>query len=337
MTTATTRSPVDHGPDWHACLAEAIRCPEELIRRLDLPDDLLPAARRAARDFPLMVTESFLSRIQPGDPQDPLLRQILPLDCELESHPEFVRDAVGDSVARREPGLIHKYSGRALLIATGTCAIHCRYCFRRHYDYHQDPRRLVEWQAAMHQLRADPTIEEVILSGGDPLMLTDRRLCELIALIEEIPHVRRLRIHTRLPIVLPQRVDDDLQSVLCATRLQIVLVVHANHERELSRECGEALVRLTRDHGLVFNQAVLLRDVNDTADAQVALCERLIALRVIPYYLHQLDRVAGVGHFEVGDDRARKIMAEMRCRLPGYAVPRLVREVAGAAHKVPLA
>lgn len=337
MTTATTRTPLDRSPDWHTGLAEAIRCPEALIRRLELPRTLLPAARRAARDFPLMVTESFLSRIRPGDPHDPLLKQILPVGSEWEDHSGFTRDAVGDGAARVGPGLIHKYSGRALLIATGNCAIHCRYCFRRHYDYLQEPRRLAEWENAMHPLRSDASIEEVILSGGDPLMLTDRRLCELMGLIEDIPHVRRLRIHTRLPIVLPQRIDDGLQSVLNATRLQIVLVVHANHERELSRDCGEALGRLARDQGLVFNQAVLLRDVNDTADAQVALCERLIALRVIPYYLHQLDRVAGVGHFEVPDDRACEIMAEMRCRLPGYAVPRLVREVAGAAHKVPLA
>jgi EF-P beta-lysylation protein EpmB len=336
VSTVAARPALDAGTDWHRSLARAVRCPEELIRRLELPDRLLPAARRAAREFPLMVTESYLDRIQAGDLHDPLLRQILPLASETETHPEFSRDAVGDTAARIAPGLIHKYRGRALLIATGTCAIHCRYCFRRHYDYQQDPRQLDAWQPALRLLRADTSLQELILSGGDPLMLVDRRLRDLIGLIEDIPHIKRLRIHTRLPIVLPERIDDTLQTVLREHRLQTVVVVHANHARELSGDCADALTRLADSSHLLFNQAVLLHKVNDTADAQVELCERLLDLRVIPYYLHQLDRVEGGQHFEVSDARARKIMAEMRCRLPGYAVPRLVREVAGAAHKVPL-
>ncbi|MEO1996495.1 MAG: EF-P beta-lysylation protein EpmB, partial [Planctomycetaceae bacterium] len=182
----------------------------------------------------------------------------------------------------------------------------------------------------------DTSIRELILSGGDPLMLVDQRLRDLIGLIEDIPHIKRLRIHTRLPIVLPERINDTFQSVLRENRLQTVVVVHANHASELTGDCAEALTRLSGGNHLLFNQAVLLQEVNDTADAQVELCERLLDLHVIPYYLHQLDRVAGGQHFEVPDDRAREIMAEMQCRLPGYAVPRLVREVAGAAHKVPL-
>ncbi|MEO1998310.1 MAG: radical SAM protein, partial [Planctomycetaceae bacterium] len=202
MSTAASRPAVDAGTDWHRSLAHAVRCPAELIRRLDLPDSLLPAARRAAQEFPVMVTESYLDRIQAGDPHDPLLRQILPLASETETHPEFSRDAVGDTAARIGPGLIHKYRGRALLIATGACAIHCRYCFRRHYDYHHDPRQLDAWQPALRILQADTSIRELILSGGDPLMLVDQRLRDLIGLIEDIPHIKRLRIHTRLPIVL---------------------------------------------------------------------------------------------------------------------------------------
>ena len=322
--------------NWHRSLAQAIRCPGELLRRLELPAALLPAAEAAACDFPVMVTESYLNRIQPSDPNDPLLRQVLPLAAELQKDPGFPRDAVGDRAARIAPGLIHKYHGRALLITTGACAIHCRYCFRRHYDYHQEPRRLEDWQPALRQLQSDPSIREVILSGGDPLMLVDQRLADLIELIENIPHVKRLRLHTRLPIVLPQRINDGLESVLNGSRLQTVIVVHANHARELTGDCAAALMQLSSNKHLVFNQAVLLRGVNDTPNAQVDLCERLLDLHVIPYYLHQLDRTEGVGHFEVADTNARNIMTEMQRRLPGYAIPRLVREVPGAAHKVPL-
>lgn len=319
--------------NWHRSLARAIRNPDDLLTRLGLPDKLRSAARTAARLFPLLVPESFLRRIQPENPADPLLRQILPFEVEHDSVPGFVADAVDDSRFRLAPGLLHKYHGRALLIATGSCAVHCRYCFRRHYPYGDEPRRLSEWEPALEAIFKDPSIEEVLLSGGDPLMLTDQRLSDLIDRLEAIPHLRRLRIHTRLPIVLPDRVTQTLLDQLKSCRLKVVFVVHANHAAELVDDCAESLRRLVAAPLMVLNQAVLLRGVNDSADAQCDLSAALIELGVMPYYLHQLDRVAGAAHFEVPIETGRTILQEMRRRLPGYAVPRYVQEIPGTPHK----
>jgi len=271
-----------------------------------------------------------------GNPQDPLLKQVLPISEEQQDVPGFTVDAVGDDASRVVPGVLHKYEGRALLITTGACAVHCRYCFRRHYAYGDEPKRLDDWQPALEYLAGVDDVTEVLLSGGDPLMLTDRRLSELIDRLEAIPHLKRLRIHTRLPIVLPNRVTEALLSRLTEGRLQPVVVVHANHPRELVNDCADALLELTRRRILTLNQAVLLRGVNDDADTLVALSERLLELGVLPYYLHQLDRVQGTAHFEVSEERGRELMAELRRRLPGYAVPRYVREVAGSESKVPI-
>jgi EF-P beta-lysylation protein EpmB len=321
---------------WQRELAAAIRDPDVLIDRLGLPDKIREPARRAAELFPVMATESYLARMRPGDLHDPLLRQVLPLDAEFTEAPGFVPDAVGDSEAQLAPGLLQKYAGRALLIATGACAIHCRYCFRRHFPYGEAPRKLDDWEPALATLRADKSIHEIILSGGDPLMLTDRRLGELIDLLAEIPHLRRLRIHSRLPIVLPSRVTEELIDLLRATRLAPIMVVHANHGGEIASDCGAALRKLVCAGIPTLNQAVLLRGVNDDADVLTELCERLIKLGVMPYYLHQLDRVSGAAHFEVVEEFGRNLIAELRRRLPGYAVPRYVREDAGAAHKTPM-
>lgn len=325
---------VDDG--WRRSLAAAIRDPAVLIERLALGAEWIPSAERAARLFPLLVPESYLARMEPGNPHDPLLRQVLPLDAETHDTPGFVSDALDESSARRAPGLLQKYAGRALLITTGTCAVHCRYCFRRHYPYGDEPRQMDHWEPAFGALAGDASIHEVLLSGGDPLVLSDRRLAELCGRLEAIPHLRRLRIHTRLPIVLPDRVTPALVSLLQSTRLTPVLVMHANHARELSGDCAAAVRTLVRAGLTALNQAVLLAGVNDTADAQTELCERLIDLGVVPYYLHQLDRVAGTAHFEVAEEAGRAIIAELRRRLPGYAVPQYVREEPGAAHKVPV-
>jgi len=233
--------------------------------------------------------------------------------------------------------LLHKYQGRALLIAAGSCAVHCRYCFRREYPYQDEPRTLDDWEPAFEALRQDDSIREIILSGGDPLMLTEVRLNELLQRCEAIPHLTRLRIHSRLPIVLPDRVDAELLDRLLSLRLTPIMVVHANHPNEIAGECGAALSRLVKSGITTLNQSVLLKDVNDDADVLVELSERLIDLGVIPYYLHQLDRVQGTAHFEVSDERAVEIINEMRTRSSGYAVPQLVREVAGEAYKVPVA
>ncbi|HID23522.1 MAG TPA: EF-P beta-lysylation protein EpmB, partial [Planctomycetaceae bacterium] len=315
---------------WQQALSMAVRDPAELIRELGLPTELIEGAARAARRFPLLVPRSYLERMRPGDPSDPLLRQILPVAAETSPLPGFTPDPVGDRAARKAPGLLQKYRGRALLITTGACPVHCRYCFRREYPYSEEPRRMQDWQAAWDCIRSDASLREIILSGGDPLMLPDERLAGLIGQLAEIPHLRRLRLHTRMPVVLPERVTCELIDVLRATPLRTIVVVHANHPQELRRDCADALKRLVGAGLVTLNQAVLLRGINDTVETLASLCERLIDLGVIPYYLHQLDRVVGAGHFEVPEPDGRQMLRELRRRLPGYAVPRYVRELAGA-------
>ncbi|MHC4878224.1 MAG: EF-P beta-lysylation protein EpmB [Planctomycetota bacterium] len=319
--------------NWKRSLAQAIREPAELLSRLNLPPTLVGSAIGAAEAFPLLVPESYVARMQPGDSSDPLLRQVLPLDAELQEVEGFSFDAVHDNEFRRSPGLLQKYAGRALLIAARSCAVHCRYCFRRHYPYGDEPRRLDDWDPAFQELEADRSITEVILSGGDPLMLTDDRLRAIVERLEQIPHLRRLRIHSRLPIVLPDRVTNDLLTMLAGTRLTSVVVVHANHAAELVNDCALAVQRLASAGFLVLNQSVLLRGVNDTVDALSDLSEVLIDLQVTPYYLHQLDRVAGAAHFEVPLEQGQKLIRRLRERLPGYAVPRFVQERPGERHK----
>jgi EF-P beta-lysylation protein EpmB len=224
-----------------------------------------------------------------------------------------------------------------LLITTGACAVHCRYCFRRHYPYSEGPRSIDDWQPAIDRLAADPSIDEVLLSGGDPLTLVDEQLAELARRLAEIPHLRRLRIHTRLPIVIPQRVTSELLDWLSGTRLAPIMVVHANHPQEIDAATAGALTKLIDAGVPVLNQSVLLRGVNDHAEALIDLSRRLIDLRVMPYYLHQLDRVQGAAHFEVPISRGLELVAQMRAALPGYAVPRYVQEIAGDAHKRVLA
>lgn len=326
----------DFAGDWHRALAEAVREPTELLAGLDLPAELRDTAEQAARLFPLMVPRSYLARMRKGDVDDPLLRQVLPLGPELVDTPGFEIDAVGDASARKAPGLLHKYAGRALLIAAGACAVHCRYCFRRHFPYGQEPRRLDDWEPAFNAIAADESLHEILLSGGDPLMLTDARLSALVDRLESIPHVRRLRIHSRLPIVLPNRITPELLELLTQTRLTPIMVVHANHGNELVDDCASALRALVRGGITVLNQAVLLRGVNDSVEALTDLCERLADLGLIPYYLHQLDRVQGAAHFEVPEDRGRRLVEALRHRLPGYAVPRYVRELPGEPFKQPL-
>lgn len=322
--------------DWHRSLAAAIRDPRVLLQNLGLSDEGLSAARSAGELFPLMVPTSYRDRMEPGNPDDPLLRQVLPIAEEQVETSGFVADAVGDSLSRRAPGLLHKYHGRALLVTTGSCAVHCRYCFRREYPYHEEPRTLDDWSPAFDILRDDSSIREIILSGGDPLMLTEVRLDDLLTRCEAIPHLARVRIHSRLPIVLPDRVDDVLIDRLRESRLTPIMVVHANHPNEIVGDCAESVRHLVASGITTLNQTVLLKGVNDTVDALANLSERLIDLGVMPYYLHQLDRVRGAAHFEVSDEHARELISALRKTLPGYAVPQLVREVPGELHKVPI-
>ena len=335
---STPGSPVEaRNGGWQEAVRTAVRDGADLCRRLQLPPQYGAAATRAAGAFPVFAPLSFVAKMRPGDPHDPLLRQVLPLDEELQETAGYGEDPVGDRLAARQPGVLQKYNGRALLITTGACAVHCRYCFRRHFPYDAVQRSPREWAAVFAQLATDGSLEEVILSGGDPWMLPDSRLADVARQLAEIPHLRRLRIHTRLPIMIPQRVTPDLLGWLRGTRLTPLVVVHANHPRELDESVAEALDRLA-DAGIpLLNQAVLLRGVNDRLETLLELSRRLLDVRVMPYYLHQLDKVAGAAHFAVAQDRGRQLVEQMREQLPGYAVPRYVQELPGAPSKTLLA
>jgi len=321
---------------WQRELHDAVRDAGELCRRLDLPSELAVEGLDGAGQFPVFVPLGYLARIRPGDPRDPLLLQVLPAAAESAEVAGFSRDPVGDEVASLRPGVLQKYAGRALLIATGACAVHCRYCFRRHFSYEEMPQSDATWEMALEAIAEDSSIHEVILSGGDPLMLVDERLAKLVEKIAAISHVCRLRVHTRLPIMIPTRITEQLVAWLTGSRLTPVVVIHANHVQELDDKVAQSLASLRQAGVTLLNQAVLLRNVNDTVAAQVALGERLIELGVVPYYLHQLDRVAGAAHFEVPVAEGLRLMEELRAQLPGYAVPRYVQEVAGQRNKVVL-
>lgn len=327
--------PASNLPDWRQSLRSAITDARELLDVLDLG---ALAARLPAQDagFALRVPRGFVARMRRGDPRDPLLLQVLPQLRELEDIPGFVDDAVGDLDARSAHGLLHKYAGRALLIAAGSCAINCRYCFRRHFPYSEEIAAANGWREALAHVRDDPGIHEVILSGGDPLVLSDAKLGELSHGLQRIPHVQTLRIHSRLPVVLPERVDSALCAWLAGLPWRRVVVLHTNHPNELDESVRAACMRL-RDAGTtLLNQSVLLRGINDEPGTLAALSERLFDFGVLPYYLHQLDRVRGTAHFEVPDRDAQVLVERLRGMLPGYLVPRLVRELRGQPGKTPM-
>jgi len=305
---------------------------------LDLPAALLPGARAAAEKFRLRVPRSYVARMRRGDARDPLLRQVLPLEEELHETPGFSADPLDEAAARRAPNLLQKYRGRALLITTEACAVHCRYCFRREFPYAEqgeEPNTGGRWAAALAGIARDASLEEIILSGGDPLSLSDARLQGLTDALTRIPHLRRLRVHTRQPIVLPSRVDAGLLAWLRGISLPVVVVLHANHPNEINDEVREACAALRAAGAQLLNQSVLLRDVNDDVPTLRDLSCRLFEAGVLPYYLHLQDRVRGTAHLEVDEPRAQQLIAALMGCLSGYLVPRLVREVAGAPWKVP--
>jgi EF-P beta-lysylation protein EpmB len=323
--------------DWQTALDDAIRDPAELCRLLGLDASLAATASHAAGCFPLLVPRAYLSRICPGNPEDPLLVQVLPRAAEWVEVPGYRTDPLGEAGATCRPGLLWKYRGRCLMVTTPRCAVHCRFCFRRHYPYQASPKVPADWEPAFEQIAADGSIHEIILSGGDPLTLPDEQLAQFAGRLAEIPHVRRLRLHTRLPVMIPRRVTGRLLGCLRGTRLTPIVVIHVNHPAEIDTAVAAALGRLV-DAGIpLLNQAVLLRGVNDRVDVLATLCERLVDLRVMPYYLHQLDRVAGAAHFEVPEATGVRLIEQLRARLPGYAVPRYVRETPGAISKAVLA
>ena len=318
-----------HGRSWQRELLEAVADVDELLRLVDLDPSDIRSALEPPADFPLRVPRPYIARMVRGDPNDPLLRQVLPTSRETEPVIGYGFDPLDEADAVIDAGVLKKYDGRALVIATGSCAVHCRYCFRRHFPY-ADHRQDRSFQS-IAALRRDPTIQEVILSGGDPLMLTDAHLARLLAELGSIDHVARIRIHTRVPVVIPQRVTPALTETLANLPQRVVVVLHFNHPNEIDRECATWLTGLHRF--TLLNQSVLLRDVNDDAHTLVELSERLFGAGMLPYYLHMPDAVAGTAHFDVSQRRAVALHRQLQARLPGYLVPRLVREVPGGPAK----
>ncbi|MEO8364891.1 MAG: EF-P beta-lysylation protein EpmB [Pseudoxanthomonas sp.] len=321
---------------WQQLWREAVRDPRELLSMLGLEALASRVSAEAAAQFPLRVPRGFVDRMRHGDAHDPLLRQVLPLDEEMRVVSGFSLDAVGDGAARASAGVLQKYRGRALLVTTGSCAVNCRYCFRRHFPYAEETAARDGWREAVQLIGADTSIDEVILSGGDPFSLATSRLAELTEALAGIRHLKRLRIHTRLPVVLPERVDASLLQWLAGLPWPVAVVIHANHANEFDPSVDNALAGLRDSGARLLNQAVLLRGVNDSVEALTDLGERSFAAGVLPYYLHQLDRVAGAAHFEVPDQQAIALHAALSAQTSGYLVPRLVREVAGDTGKRPL-
>ncbi|MDC0598275.1 EF-P beta-lysylation protein EpmB [Gammaproteobacteria bacterium] len=329
--------PIQALPSWQESLSDLITDPQELLALLALDEKQTGLSLKALQDFPLRVPRPYLSRISPGNPADPLLLQVLPSQQEEHFFPGFSNDPLGESAVNPTPGLLHKYSGRSLLLTTSSCAIHCRYCFRRHFPYEDNRPGKNKWQESLDYIAQDSSVNEVILSGGDPLTLSDKHLAWFINELNTISHIKRLRIHTRLPIMIPHRVNDSLCQLLSKQRFQVVVVIHSNHAQEFDSHVDSACRRLKENGASLLNQSVLLKGVNDSCTALTELSERLFDAGVLPYYLHILDKVTGAGHFDVSIDRARQLIQEIQAQLPGYLVPRLVCENAGQTSKTLIA
>ncbi|OTG94433.1 EF-P beta-lysylation protein EpmB [Acinetobacter sp. ANC 4654] len=323
--------------NWQSQLSDLITDPLELLEVLKLcPEQLLSGAILASEQFKLRVPRAFVGKMTVGDPLDPLLLQVLPHHLELEDHPDFVTDPLGEEQANQQPGVLHKYKSRFLLTLTGACAVHCRYCFRRHFPYQENLPKNEDWLNIKNYIESQPDINEVIFSGGDPLTLSNRKLKLWIDRLESLPQIKFLRIHSRVPIVIPNRVDEELVSLLKNSRLRIILVVHSNHAAELDDLTCARLSLLVQQQITVLNQAVLLKGINNSAQVLVDLSYRLFDAGVMPYYLHVLDKVKGAHHFDLSPKEINLIYKDVLENLPGYLVPKLVREIAGEKNKTPL-
>ncbi len=323
-------------PNWQQLWRDSLRDPLELLEMLGLTAFSDRISVKSGDAFAFRVPRGFAAKMRHGDVHDPLLRQVLPLTEEETLTPGYSIDAVGDLTARGAAGVLHKYRGRALLVATGSCAINCRYCFRRHFPYAEETAAAGQWQEAIDYLRNDASIHEVILSGGDPLSLATPKLAQLTDALKTMPQLKRLRLHTRLPVVLPERIDAGLLEWLSGLPWPVTVVIHANHGNELGPDVGDALQQLRQAGTTLLNQSVLLAGVNDDLAVLCRLSESLHAAGVLPYYLHQLDRVQGAAHFAVPDGRAMALHRDLMVAMPGYLVPKLVRETAGEPNKSPL-
>ena len=322
--------------DWLTQLADVVTSPDELLHLLNVDADAnLLAGRDAKRLFALRVPRAFIARMEPGNPNDPLLRQVLTSKEEFINAPGFSTDPLEEqhSVV---PGLLHKYSNRALLLVKGGCAVNCRYCFRRHFPYAENQGNKRNWQQALEYISAHPQLDEIIFSGGDPLMAKDHELDWLLTQLESIPHIKRLRIHSRLPIVIPARITATLVARIAASSLQVLLVNHVNHANEIDAAFRTSMRKLRMAGVTLLNQSVLLRGVNDNANTLADLSNALFDAGVMPYYLHVLDKVQGAAHFMVSDEEARAIVRELLTLVSGYLVPKLAREIGGEPSKTPL-
>ncbi len=319
--------------NWQQELAAGFTSVKVLCNYLKIsPDKLL-----LTPDFSLRVPRQFVDRIEKGNLNDPILMQILPVSDEIIETAGYNQDPVGDLGAMTETGVIHKYQGRVLYILSGSCAINCRYCFRRNFPYADFQLSKKKLAQAVQYIQNHPDISEVILSGGDPLLLNDKQLFDLIYQLEDISHIKRIRIHSRIPIVLPSRITTDFCDGLLKIKKHCVLVLHSNHANELGDAVKMACKQIKACNITLLNQSVLLKGINDNAQQLCNLSEKLFDFGVLPYYLHQLDKAVGTGHFEVEEERGLQLMAQIKKQLPGYLVPKFVREQAGAANKIVLA
>ncbi|MDO6709479.1 EF-P beta-lysylation protein EpmB [Aliiglaciecola sp. 2_MG-2023] len=321
--------------NWQKELATSFNDPQKLLEYLDIPVEKQIENIKARSLFPMRVPRHFARLMSKGDPQDPLFKQVFPLYEEFLEDPRYTVDPLQEQETPQQ-GILHKYQTRALLMVRGGCAVNCRYCFRRHFPYQQNSLNKQGWLEALDYIAQDSKLNEIIYSGGDPLMAKDDFLAWLTNQIEQIPHITRLRLHTRLPVVIPNRIDSQLTSWISQSRLKVIMVLHVNHANEIDSNLIAKLNLLREKQVTLLNQSVLLAGVNDTAESQIGLSERLFEAGVMPYYLHMLDKVKGASHFDVSENQAREIMAEMIKRLPGFLVPKLVREIGGQPGKTPL-
>jgi EF-P beta-lysylation protein EpmB len=318
---------------WQEQLAQAIRDPNELLEYVGLVANSIGYSNTAMEQFPIRVPHVFANRIRHNDPNDPILRQVFPYIDEESEVSGFINDPLAESDVQPSHGLLQKYKSRVLSITTAACAIHCRYCFRRHFPYQESTASSQHWNAALEYIKNDNSINEVILSGGDPLTLSDRRLTEICTSLSQIDHIKRIRFHTRLPVVLPARITTTLLQQITNNHKSILFVIHTNHANELDDDVAKAISLLQRFGILVLNQSVLLKGVNDSVEALIMLSERLVENNVIPYYLHILDPVAGAAHYDVTIEKARELVKFMQANCSGYLVPKLVKEEIGGVSK----
>lgn len=320
---------------WQKELADVVTDPLKLLQNLEIDPESYQMHFSARKLFPVRVPKPYLKRIKKGDFNDPLLRQVMPLSDEFTEMLGFNADPLEehDTVAE---GLLHKYKHRVLMIVKAGCAINCRYCFRRHFPYQDNSPNKQRWQEALNYITAHQEINEVIFSGGDPMMASDAHLTWLVNQLAAIPHLKRLRIHTRLPVVIPQRITDEFVQLLATTRLKPTVVFHINHANEIDEAVVAMASKLRDRHIPMFNQSVLLKNVNDTPEVLAQLSETLFDAGIQPYYLHLLDKVQGAAHFDLTEIEARQIVQQLMAILPGFLMPKLVREIAGEANKTPI-